>query len=202
LGTISKLSHHLTEDARKLIEYALRGALPAELRFISGAVGMQVFSKLLYRFILPPPLPGVVTAGLGAVGLPLSRSELDELIAWLLAGKGANAVVAGRMRALGRVFVYLRDSVPATRNGAAYRCPVSWAHFLYPICMPSTLWVSFKPVEQAAILRALKVPDALEPTPAGRELAGRVQQLAPCVGDFLSSCKLWNFPEVSSWCTH
>ena len=198
LGSVARLGGLMADDLRdRLTACPHRGALPPELRFISGAAGMRVFSKLLYRFVRPPPLPGTsAPPATSESDGPLALSEMEEAVVFLQQARGASAVVAKRMRALASVFVYLRDHVPETRVGSFFRCPVAWAHFLYPVCMPSTLWVSFEPVEQACVLRALKQENALEPTPHGRALAGRVQRIAPWIRDYLSACKVLNFPEV------
>ena len=193
-GLVTRMSSKMPPDARCAAPYALDGARPQDMFFITGAAGMRVFSKLLYRLVRPPALPGKSAKPCPANEGPLVSAEFDNVAWWLQAAKGTTPAVAQRMRALAALLLHLK--VFFRSDGDLYRCPDSWAHLLYPLCMPSTLWVSHRPTEQAAILRELKQRDAVDPSDAGNALRQRVQIIAPHVADFLVARNIFEFPEV------
>jgi hypothetical protein len=194
VGVKSSLANHFAPDAHTRPKYVLEGAVPSQMYCIAGATGMSTYSKLLYRLVLKPPLPDAPVPKAPAGMPPLSKSEFSNLMAWLKLGRGALPPVASRMKALATVFEHLQ-STGAAEEGTSIRCPVGWAHFLYPVCMPSVLWTCHKPKEQAALLRALLQKNALAPSPSN-SVRKEAELLSPFVLDFLDGNGYFEFPEV------
>jgi hypothetical protein len=199
VGVIGRHRGKFAPDSRPRCQWEVAGAESSDFYFLTGAVGYREFSKLLYRFIRPPALPGKPAPAAPANELPLMLRELNALIKWLKTATASDPAVVRRMRALASVLEYLRDFVMEKPNGGGHslRCPESWAHFLYPLCMPSAVWVIHHPDEHVAILRALMVAGALDPHDAGEKLRKSVEQIAPWLVDFMSACKFTAFPSVS-----
>lgn len=197
-GVAARHGKKFAPDLRPRCRWELATVEPKDFYFLSGITGMREFSKLLYRFVRPPGLHGKPAPQAPVNESPLKRPELSALIAWLRKSGSASRTVTLRMSSLADVIEYLRDHVQETVvEGDRYRCPERWAHLLYPVCMPSAIWVIHQPAEQAALLRALLVTGALDPTPAGDQLRKSVEQIAPWVVDFFDANAMTSFPSVS-----
>jgi hypothetical protein len=101
------------------------------------------------------------------------------------------------MHALADVFQHLLDNVPETKQDERFRCPESWAHFLYPVCMPSTQFVCHDPVAQAAILRSAMQAGAFDAPLTGDALRRTAEQTSPWLIAFVDACGISAFPPVS-----
>lgn len=198
-GVAARHGKKFAKDSRPCCQWELATVEPKDFYFLSGITGMREYSKLLYRFVRPPGLYGKPAPQAPANEPPLLLTELTLLIVWLRKLNIASREVSLRMRALADVLEYLRDHVPETAvpGTTRLRCPESWAHLLYPLCMPSAIWVIHNPRDQASLLRALMAPGALDPTKTGDQLRKSVEQLAPWVADYFDASAMTSFPHVS-----
>lgn len=194
-GQAARMAAYLEQDKRSVLKWHLAGAEPHEQFFIVGAVGMREINKLLYRFVRQPGTRGKNAPKAPADEPSLHLRELKSLIS-LLRNADAKPIVKERMNALADIFQFLLDSVPETKQmDGRFRCPESWAHFLYPVCMPSTQFVCHDPETQATILRQAMLPGAFE-SASGEALRATAERSSPWLIAFVDACGFSEFPPV------
>ena len=195
---------HLQPDGRDTLPVNVAesfGAPSETFHFINEVSGARKHREVLYRFVLPPSLVDGRPAPGGCSTTPMrsgvTSTEFSDLLSWCRARGGRSEVMARRLTSLAVVLEHVAKLPESRLPDSRLRCPESWAHLLQPLVVPSASWLSFEPAEQCAVLKALKIPNALGLSRSAADLRARATLVCPFIVDFLDAMNATHFPSAA-----